>query len=234
MSWDCRQWTVSISLFLAHEPTERLAAKVRRSSKLVAKWNHNEELENGLMTPTATKLITAKEFAMMPNPPDGSKQELVRGEIVTMPPPSFRHGECQLAIGSLLRQYVRANRLGRVTTESGLRTESDPDTVRGPDVAFWSAERLPLDQTPEVYPEVAADLCVEILSPSNTRAQIRDKIREYFRSNVRMVWIVDTDNRTVTVFRRAGAGQELRDDEMLTGEDVLPGFSCPVAEFFAS
>src|SRR5207249_4297108 len=92
----------------------------------------------GSMATAPTKLLTAEEFFRLPEPPDGSKQELVRGEIVTMPPPGFRHGDVQLAIGSLLRQFVRANRLGRVTVESGVVTEDDPDTVRGPDVSFWS------------------------------------------------------------------------------------------------
>lgn len=184
------------------------------------------------MSAVAQKLITAEEFLQMPEPPDGSKQELVKGVIVTMAPPNFEHGRVQLAIGAILRQHVRPTRLGRVTVETGLVTEHDPDTVRGPDVAFWSAARLPLDQTPEVYPDVAADLCVEVLSPSNTVRGINAKIREYFDRGVRMVWIVDPDERTVTVYRRPGDGHVHWDDAMISGEDVLPGFSCRVAEFF--
>jgi Uma2 family endonuclease len=184
------------------------------------------------MSAVAQKLITAEEFARMPDPPDGSKQELVKGVIVTMAPPNFQHGQVQLNIGALLRQHVRPAGLGRVTVETGLVTERDPDTVRGPDVAFWSADRLPLDQTPDVYPDVAADLCVEVLSPSNTVRGINAKIREYFTRGVRMVWIVDPDERTVTVYRRPGEGRVLWEDATITGEEVLPGFSCRVAEFF--
>lgn len=183
-------------------------------------------------TVTETKLLTAEEFARLPNPPDGSKQELVKGEVVTMPPPRFEHGECQLAIGSLLRAFVKANRLGRVTVESGLVTEHKPDTVRGPDVAFWSAERLPFDQKPEVYPEVAADLCVEVLSPSDREHRINTKVREYFDGGVRMVWLVDPEDHTITVYRQPGEGRVLWETATLTGEDVLPGFSCRVSEFF--
>jgi Uma2 family endonuclease len=184
------------------------------------------------MTTTAVKLITAAEFARKPDPPDGSREELVRGVIVTMPAPGFRHGEVQFAVGSLLRQYARTNRNGRVTVESGLQTESNPDTVRGPDVAFWSAERLPLDQMPEVYPDVAADLVVEIQSPSSRRQTRQDKIREYLNRGVRMIWLVDPEALTVTVYRQPGEGRLLWHDATLTGEEVLPGFQCRVAEFF--
>lgn len=184
------------------------------------------------MTTTAIKLITAEEFARMPDPPDGSKEELVRGVIVRLPIPGFRHGFCQSNVGFLLRAYARANRNGRVTVESGLQTEFDPDTVRGPDVAFWSAERLPLDQVPQGYADVAADLVVEIQSPSSRRQTTQDKIREYLNRGVRMIWIVEPEARTVTVYRQAGEGRLLWDDATLSGEDVLPGFQCRVAEFF--
>lgn len=179
------------------------------------------------------KLITAEEFARMPDPPDGSKTELVRGEVITMTPPGFRHGLCQVAIGAMLFHHARSTRCGRVTSESGLVTERDPDTVRGPDVAFWSAERLPLDQMPNVYPDVAADLCVEILSPSSTPRQVQEKVREYFQRGVRLVWVVDPEAHTVTVYTQPGEGRLLWENATLTGGDVLPGFECRVADLFA-
>src|SRR5436309_2955465 len=141
------------------------------------------------MATAAQKLITAEEFLLIPDPPDGSKQELVRGEIITMAPPGFRHGLRQGRAYRILDDFATTRRLGRVTVESGLVTERDPDTVRGPDVSYWSYERLPADQEPEGYPEVAADLCVEILSPSNRPGKMREKVREYFDRGVRMVWL---------------------------------------------
>src|SRR5262249_3520105 len=185
--------------------------------------------------PVATvteKLLTAEEFALLPNPPDGSKQELVRGVIVTMPPPGFRHGLRQVRAASILDHFGRTTRHGRATVESGLLTERDPDTVRGPDVSYWSAEKLPLDQEPEGYPDVAADLCVEVLSPGNVFRQIREKIQEYFARGVRMVWIIDPEDRTITVYRSPDEGRLLHENATLDGEDVLPGFRCRVAEFF--
>jgi Uma2 family endonuclease len=185
------------------------------------------------MSTVAEKLITAGEFARMPAPPDGSKQELVRGVIVTMPPPGFHHGVCQVRVASLLDGHARANRQGRVTVESGLITEQDPDTVRGPDVSFWSFARLPEDQRPEGYPDVAADMCVEILSPHRRLRTILEKLREYFARGVRMVWVVDPEDRTVTVYRTPDEGRLYHESATLSGEDVLPGFSCRVAEIFA-
>ncbi|MBX9582267.1 MAG: Uma2 family endonuclease [Gemmataceae bacterium] len=185
-----------------------------------------------MSTATATKLLTAEEFARLPDPPDGSKQELVKGEVVTMPPPSFVHGKVQNNVAYALETHNRTRPSGHVTVESGLVTERDLDTVRGPDVAFWSFDRVPDDKLPAVYPEVAADLVAEVLSPGNTRRQVRDKLREYFRAGVRLVWVADPDDRSVTAYTRPGSGTTLWEDEAVTGGDVLPGFTCPVAEFF--
>ncbi|MDB5313700.1 MAG: hypothetical protein JWO38_7902 [Gemmataceae bacterium] len=181
---------------------------------------------------TTTKLLTAEEFAKLPEPPDGSKQELVRGEVVTMPPPGFLHGLVQTAVAFLLTTYARQTMRGRVTVESGVITEEGPSTVRGPDVAFWSFDRLPADHVPVVYANVAADLCVEVRSPGNTEEKMTEKVREYLHSGVKMVWVVDPDDRTVTVYRRPGDGRVVWDDATITGEDVLPEFSSLVAEFF--
>ena len=185
-----------------------------------------------MTTATTTKLLTVAEFAKLPNPPDGSKQELVRGEVITMPPPGFQHGFVQVKVAVALETFAIQSNLGRVTVESGVVTETDPDSVRGPDVAFWSYARLPEDCDPEVYPDVAADVCVEVLSPGNTAAKMAAKVREYFAAGVRLVWVVDPDARAVTVYTTPGDGTVVRDDATLTGGDVLPGFSCPVAALF--
>ncbi len=184
------------------------------------------------MTITAEKLLTAEEFARRPDPEDGSKEELVRGVVVTMPQPGFDRGVCQLRTGGLLDAFVRPRRLGRVAVESGLVTERGPDTVRGPDVSYWSAARLPLDQRPRGYPDVAADLCAEILSPSRRRADIAEKVREYLERGVRLVWVIDPIARTVAVHRPQQPEHVLTASDTLTGEDVLPGLECPVADLF--
>jgi Uma2 family endonuclease len=182
---------------------------------------------------TATKkLLSAEEYARLPAPADGSPTEFVKGEVVVMSPPSFIHGWVQGNVYYLLRQHGDRTRSGRVTVESGMLTEEGPATVRGPEVAFWSYTRLPLDHTPVVFANIAPDLAVEVVSPSNSRKDIAKKVREYFAAGGPMVWVVDPDERTVTVYRKPGDGKVLWDDANLTGDDVLPGFACAVSEFF--
>ena len=181
---------------------------------------------------TTKKLLSAEEFAKLPNPSDGSRQELVRGEVITVPPPRVVHGLVQVNVVFALKTYARQTKSGRITAESGVTTEEDPDTVRGPDVAFWSYKQLPADQIPAAYPTVAPDLCVEVRSPSNTAQKLTRKLREYFARGVRMVWIVDPAERTVKIYRQPGDGRVLWEDATITGDDVLPDFAWSIAEFF--
>jgi len=177
-------------------------------------------------------LLTAAEFARMPNPHDGSRQELVRGEVLTMPPPSRTHGRVQINIGGLLNLFVNERMLGQVTVNSGIITETDPDTVRGPDVSYWSNERLPPGAATGVYPIVPPDLCVEVVSPGNRPKRMQEKIADYFTHGVRMVWIIDPEMRTVTVYRSPDEGRTLWEDAELSGEEVVPGFRCRIAQLF--
>jgi len=184
---------------------------------------------------TATKiLLSAEEYARLPEPADGSKQELVRGEVITMPSLGFLHGVVQLNIATLLKTFAGQWKLGRVTFESGVITEPGPNIVRGPDGAYWSYERLPANEVPAAYADVAAELCVEVRSLSNTDENMTRTAREYFASGVKMVWVVDPEERTVTVYRQPGDGRVLWEDATISGEDVLPGFSCAIADFFQS
>jgi len=185
-----------------------------------------------MSTVTTEKLLTAEEFFLLPSRDDGLKTELVRGRVVTMCLPGGDHGEAQGNIFSLIKQYIRGKAIGRVMVETGMRTELKPDSVRGPDVSYWSKERLQLGVRVPKYPDAAADLCVEVLSPGNTTREMNDKIKEYFFSGVRMVWIVDPDARTAVVYRQPGEGRILWEDATITGEDVIPGFECKVADFF--
>jgi Uma2 family endonuclease len=185
------------------------------------------------MASVPTGPITAEEFFLMPGPSDGSKVELVRGENIKVCSPGFQHGLRQGRVMTLLDQFGRSTGHGRAIVATGVVTQRGPDTVRGPDISYWSAARLPLDQAPEGYPENPPDLTVEVLSPTSRMAEIREKMAEYFQRGVRMVWIVDPEDRTVAVYRSVDEGRVLHENATLSGEDVLPGFSCRVAELFA-
>ncbi len=178
------------------------------------------------------QLFTAAQFFDLPNPSDGSKLELVRGEVVAMPGPGFEHGEVQGNAYFAIKQYLQANKIGRVVVESGTITERGPDTVRGPDVSYYSKERLPLGHRVVKYHDQPPDLCVEVVSPSNTPGRMLEKVREYFFAGVRMVWVVDPAYRSVTVLTAPDEGHTYYADSILTGGDVLPGFSCKVGDLF--
>lgn len=184
------------------------------------------------MSTATTQLLTAEEFFQLPAPPDGSKQELVRGKVVTMARPGWEHGEVQINVASAIKFFLKQNPIGRVATESGVVTDRKPDTVRGPDVSYVSKERLPLDKRVVGYHDQVPDLCVEVVSPSNTKKELRAKIKEYFFSGVRMVWVVDPEDWSVSVLLAPDEGRTLWGDTVLDGGDVLPGFSCKVSDLF--
>lgn len=179
--------------------------------------------------PVGKKWITAEGFFRMPDPMDGSRQELVRGEVITMPPPGGLHGVSCSRVDRRLGTFAEVNNLGTVAANNtGFILARDPDTVRVPDVAFWSWERLP--EIPLGYIEMSPDLAVEVLSPSNTSKQIRAKVEEYFARGVRLVWVVAPEDRTVTIYRSPEEGRVLHESATITGEDVLPGFQCEVRD----
>jgi Uma2 family endonuclease len=177
------------------------------------------------------RLLTAEEFSRLPNPPDGSEQELVRGVIITMPPPKGRHGVVCSRVNRLIANFAEEKKLGIVTSnDTGVILERDPDTVRGPDIAFWNKDRQP--EVPEVYFELPPDLAVEVLSPDTNRRKLREKIKEYLFAGTKLVWVVDPEERSVTICRGPDEGKVLFEAALLDGDEVLPGFRCEVAELF--
>jgi Uma2 family endonuclease len=124
--------------------------------------------------------------------------------------------------------------------DSGIVTAPDgmlrlaPGRVRIPDVAFISWKRLPQHQYPnEPIPELVPDLAVEVLSEGNTKAEMDQKLKEYFFAGVLLVWFVDPEKRTVTVYTAPDQSVQLGEDDTLDGGDVLPGFALPLARLFA-
>jgi Uma2 family endonuclease len=178
---------------------------------------------------THKKLLTAEEFFLLADPEDGSQQELVRGEVITMPPAGGLHGVTCLKVGRRIGNYVDDHNLGTVTSnDAGFITQRDPDSVRGPDIAYWSRQKLPI--VPLGYIDVAPDLLVKVLSPSNTSKQIRVKLEEYFARGVNTVWVLAPEDRTLTIYRTPEEGRLLHESATATGDDVLPGFTCRVSD----
>ena len=176
------------------------------------------------------KLVTAEEFANFPEPADGSSEELLRGEVIRSPIPSWLHGGAKVAVGALLFGFVRQRKLGWVTMSAGVVIERNPDSVFGPDVWFYSRDRSPVP--PDGWLEGPPDLVVEVLSPEDQRPQMQEKFMTYVKNGVRLLWLVDPEVRTATVYTGSMHGIVLDESETITGGDVLPEFSCKVAEFF--
>jgi Uma2 family endonuclease len=178
----------------------------------------------------ATKQMTVEEFEVMPR--EGN-WELVDGELVEMSPAADESATIGATIIGLLWPYVRANRLGRVyNAEGGFVIFADRATVRAPDVAFVRADRAPQGASRKHFPRLAPDLAVEVLSPSDRMADALSKIAMYLEAGVRVVWLVDPAERTVTIFQPDHSPKTLGGDDALDGGDVLPGLTMPLAEIF--
>jgi Uma2 family endonuclease len=149
-----------------------------------------------------------------------------------MSPGRGRHAAVGMRIGRSLLDFVETNNLGEVFDSSaGYVVSRDPDTVREPDVSFLCSERLK-QQDLDAFLEGAPDLAVEVLSPGNTAAEMRDKMADYFRAGCRVVWIIDPQRRSVTIHRPGTHPVLLTEDDTLTEQELLPGFSLRIREIF--
>ena len=156
--------------------------------------------------------------------------ELVRGQLVVREPPGTRHGRMAATLSFHLSDFVRRENLGAVFAQNtGFRLQSNPDTVRAPDVAFVARERA--SEIPDRgYASVAPDLVVEIVSPDDAPADVLAKVADWLAAGVRLVWVLDPARVQARVHRRDGSLSLIAADGMLSGEDVLPGFSCSLRD----
>ncbi len=178
-------------------------------------------------------LMTADDLLRMPD--DEHRYELIRGELIRMSPAMPEHGwhgaEVLLSIGG----YAKPRRLGVVFDSSvGYKFEVNPDTVLEPDVSFFRMERVPPRKDWKKYFTIPPDIVVEVLSPSERRAHINEKIRIYLGVGVRLLWLIDPRRRIVTVYAPGREPLVLRHVDVLSGEDVLPGFWLPLSDLFGS
>lgn len=178
-----------------------------------------------------TSLMTAEELLDLPE--DHLRHELVLGALRTMAPAGFEHGAVTMTIGARLHAFVAAHGLGAVLgAETGFTLARGPDTVRAPDVAFVRADRVPPSGARRGFAELAPDLVVEVVSPSDRTGEVTEKALMWVDAGVRLVWVVDPRPRAVTVYRPEGVVTLLRGSSELDGEDVLPGFRLPLGDLF--
>jgi len=171
--------------------------------------------------------MTADEL-LRRNIPD-KRVELVRGVLVVREPAGSRHGLVAMNLGVELVSHARRTGAGRVfAAETGFKLASDPDTVRAPDVAFVTRERLPATETTG-YAAAAPDLAVEVLSPGDRAGEVLAKVADWLSAGALLVWVVDPERRLARVYRQDGSESIVTADGALDGEEVLPGFSCPLA-----
>lgn len=178
----------------------------------------------------STKRMSIDEFELLPD--DGYRYELVDGELERMPPTGEVHGDIDRQFIWLLESFIRPRGIEKLFVETSFVLSSDRQTVRQPDIAFVLAERLELDRDRERSVRLAPDLVIEIVSPSDRRSAVVAKAHEYLGFGVRLIWVVDPPSRTITIFRLDGTIDVLGRDDMIDGEDVLPGFRAALRDVF--
>lgn len=183
-----------------------------------------------MLSMQTTPVTTAEQLLSLREPE--FRHELVRGELRRMSHAGWWHGAVAAEIGALLRNHVRQHSLGLVfAAETGFWLEHDPDTVRCPDASYVAAARVPAAPS-RGYLDGPPDLAVEVTSPSDSYADVHEKALFWIARGTRLVWVVEPVARVVNVYRPGGSQQALMGDDLLTGDDVLPGFSIRVRELF--
>ena len=182
------------------------------------------------MTTTVGRM-TAEDLLDMPD--DGFQYELVRGELRKTGPAGYVHGKLAMSVGARLWAYVKANGLGEVYgAETGFKLGTDPDHVRAPDAAFVRSERVEAAGDAGGFFPGAPDIAVEVVSPSDRYSQVEEKVADWLDAGAQAVIVVDPSRRAVKVHRSLGDAVVLTEEDVLSVEDVVPGWQMSVEEVF--
>jgi len=180
---------------------------------------------------STTTPVTAEQLLHMPG--DGCRYELIAGDLHKMTPCGWRHGDVGGWLHALIGNYLVQQRIGKLFfAETGFLLSRDPDTVRAPDIAFIHKDHLPPDLPEDAFWPGAPDLAVEVVSPSDTSREVDEKAKAWLAAGAQLVWVVNPIGRFVSVYRRGQAALTLTEAEDLSGEDLLPGFHCRIADIF--
>ena len=183
----------------------------------------------------APRLMTTDELLALPD--DGKERWLIRGELWEreMTKRNRFHARLTIRIGYLLESWCEKQPEPRgevVGGEAGFILHHNPDSTVGIDVAYVSAATKAVQTDQTTLYDGPPVLAVEITSPNNTHEEVTVKVREYLTRGVKLVWVVDPDFRTVTAHRPGVPAQAIDSLGVVSADPELPGFSCPVAEFF--
>lgn len=184
----------------------------------------------------APALMTTEQLLALPD--DGVERWLIRGQLREKPM-TYRnrwHSRAMVRVAYFLegwREQQPEPRGSVLAGEAGVRLTLDPDTTVGIDVIYISAELAARNPDDTTIIDGVPVLAVEILSPSNTVEEIDEKLDQYLQAGVALVWIVDTRDRTVTIYRHGQEPELVNARQELGGEPELPGFRVRVADLFA-
>lgn len=179
---------------------------------------------------TQVRLTTADELYWMGS---DARYILVHGRLIEQMPSGIESSEIGVLIGTAFNNFVRPRKLGRVFGEqAGFILARDPDTVVAPDASFLLTAHLPPPDQRRKFSPRPPDIAVEVLSASDRRGDIEQKIALYHEANVPLLWVIDPEARTATVYQPHHPPVLLREDDTLDGGDVLPGFTLPLTELF--
>lgn len=178
---------------------------------------------------TGTRKVIADEFMKMEL--GEGRCEMVKGEVIEIPPAGPRRGAVGLNAGAIFRDFGRRTGHGHAMGNDSV-VIIDEHNVRRPDVQYFSEARWPKAKVGDAPPPIPPDLVVEVRSPSDRWADILAKVADYFRAGVPLVLVLQPKPRTVTIFREDADSVTLADSETLENLPELPGFRCIVSEFF--
>jgi Uma2 family endonuclease len=164
---------------------------------------------------------------------DGIRYELLDGRLVELEM-SSRSQFVAARLVRFLGNHCDPTGLAYVFVENGITCFPDhPNRMRRPDVSCVRADRLAFEEIGDGFLKIRPDLAVEVISPNDLVYDLEDKLDDYRAAGIPLVWLVYPPSRRVRVIRPEGPPSELGPDDVLTGEEVLPGFRCPVSDLFA-